>query len=248
MRGSRPENVPEAQTLSFVRTYLPPPGSRILEVGCGTGALAAALNDAGYSVIAIDASQKAVLAARSRGVTARQAAWPKFSDSPFDAVLFTRSLHHIDPLSRAVERARELLKVGGVVLVEDFAFSEADARSCAWLYDVLHRLQMSQALAPNPRNSFGLRLLRGHGEFAVWQAEHDDELHPAAAMREALANMFKLELDTTAPYLYRYVSPLLREDASGHTIAREVLDLELEAISMGALIPMGRRWLGRATG
>ena len=38
----------------FVTAHLPPPPARTLEVGCGSGALARALVEAGYEVAAID--------------------------------------------------------------------------------------------------------------------------------------------------------------------------------------------------
>ncbi len=46
--------VPQKEELFELVTANVPPGTRVLEVGCGEGRLAAALADAGYEVIAID--------------------------------------------------------------------------------------------------------------------------------------------------------------------------------------------------
>jgi 2-polyprenyl-3-methyl-5-hydroxy-6-metoxy-1,4-benzoquinol methylase len=42
------------ELLAFVRANLPAPPLRLLEIGAGDGALARALADAGYEVLAID--------------------------------------------------------------------------------------------------------------------------------------------------------------------------------------------------
>jgi len=44
----------DAGVAAFVRGALPPPPARVLEVGAGSGELAAALREAGYDVVAID--------------------------------------------------------------------------------------------------------------------------------------------------------------------------------------------------
>ncbi|MGH7719803.1 MAG: class I SAM-dependent methyltransferase, partial [Gemmatimonadaceae bacterium] len=120
-----PSEIPVLETLSFVLDSITAPPCRLLEVGCGAGELAARLGSHGFTVVAIDSDADAVHAARDRGVDARVARWPEHDDAPFDAVLFTRSLHHLQPLPPAVARARELLAPSGVVIVEDFAFHDA---------------------------------------------------------------------------------------------------------------------------
>ena len=70
-------------TLDFVRPQLPPGSIRILEVGCGDGAVAARLEQSTTAVVAIDADEDSVRAARKRGVDARRADWPEFDDGVF---------------------------------------------------------------------------------------------------------------------------------------------------------------------
>ena len=54
----------------FVLGSLPQRASRLLEVGCGDGALARFLIDRSFAVVALDSDQAAVDSARARGVDA----------------------------------------------------------------------------------------------------------------------------------------------------------------------------------
>jgi SAM-dependent methyltransferase len=92
-------------TSDFIKRSLPTGARCILEVGCGSGELAASLLQTGLAVVAIDTDGDFVGAARRLGVDARVATWPDFEEGQFDAILFTRSLHHIHPLEKAVRQA-----------------------------------------------------------------------------------------------------------------------------------------------
>jgi SAM-dependent methyltransferase len=109
-------------TYDFIKRFLPRECRRILEVGCGTGELAARLSKDAYSVVAIDSDRDSVAAAQRLGVNARVATWPDFDEGHFDAVLFTRSLHHIHPLDESVRHAADSLVEGGRIIVEDFGY------------------------------------------------------------------------------------------------------------------------------
>jgi SAM-dependent methyltransferase len=105
-------------TYDFIKRFVPSECRRILEVGCGTGGLAARLSNDGYSVVAVDCDSDSVAAARRLHVDARIATWPNFGDGQFDAILFTRSLHHIHPLAESIKHAAGSLVAGGLIIVE----------------------------------------------------------------------------------------------------------------------------------
>src|SRR2546421_485475 len=113
-------------TLDFVQQHLPQAPGRLLEVGCGSGELSALLQKAGHHVIALDSDAAMIEQARQLGIDARVAVWPDFEEARFDAILFTRSLHHITDLPGAVSQAHRLLAPGGTLLVEDFAYETID--------------------------------------------------------------------------------------------------------------------------
>ena len=87
----------------------PQPGERILDLGCGDGALTARLIERGAIVVGVDASPDMVQAARARGLDVRvmDAAELTFTHE-FDAVFTNAVLHWIpamDPVLQGVGRA-----------------------------------------------------------------------------------------------------------------------------------------------
>lgn len=128
---SRDRSLPVEETLAFVRSTMGP-ARRVLEVGTGGGALARRLMDEGIEVVGLDAREEAVREARTRGVDARHAEWPAFEEDGYEAILFTRSLHHIRPLEAALDRAEEVLAPGGRIVVEDFAFAKDATSAASW--------------------------------------------------------------------------------------------------------------------
>jgi SAM-dependent methyltransferase len=97
----------------------PRPGERILDLGCGEGALTAKLARSGAMVVGVDSSPEQVAAARARGLDAREgdAANLAFADE-FDAVFSNAALHWVrdqDAVARSVGR---VLRPGGRFVVE----------------------------------------------------------------------------------------------------------------------------------
>jgi len=97
-----------------------------LDVGCGTGALAARLAAAGYEMVGVDPSEGmlAVLRERApavRAVTAAGTSLP-FADGSFDVVISVAVMHHIaDPgdVRRTLAEMVRVARPGGRVVVWD---------------------------------------------------------------------------------------------------------------------------------
>ena len=109
----------------FVSASLPPPPARLLEVGAGSGELAAALAAVGYDVVAIDpAGEGDVVPVPLLDVDEREAS--------FDAALAVVSLHHVEPFEPSCRRLAELVRPGGTLVVDEFDVGRFDERSAAW--------------------------------------------------------------------------------------------------------------------
>ena len=61
----------------------------------------------GYKVVGIDSDEEAVSQARRLGVNVVNGSWPEIDVEGVNAVVFTRSLHHISPLPEAIARLEE---------------------------------------------------------------------------------------------------------------------------------------------
>ena len=97
----------------------PRAGERILDLGCGDGALTEKLVAAGAQVVAVDASEAQVAAARARGLDARVArgeALPFAAE--FDAVFSNAALHWMRDADAVLTSVHRALRPGGRFVAE----------------------------------------------------------------------------------------------------------------------------------
>lgn len=96
------------------------PGMRILDVGCGDGALTLKIAASGADVVGIDASESMVKAACGRGLNAHcVSAYDMVFDGEFDAAFSNAALHWMteDP-AKVVHNIARALKPGGRFVAE----------------------------------------------------------------------------------------------------------------------------------
>ncbi|WP_395678867.1 class I SAM-dependent methyltransferase [Inquilinus sp.] len=92
----------------------PRPGERILDLGCGDGALTVKLVQAGADVVGADASAELVAAARALGLDARIADGQALAfGAEFDAVFSNAALHWMRQPDAVIAGVRRALKPGG---------------------------------------------------------------------------------------------------------------------------------------
>jgi SAM-dependent methyltransferase len=97
----------------------PKPGERILDLGCGDGALTAALAAAGADVLGVDASADMVAAARARGLDAEVADGHELRfNGEFDAVFSNAALHWMTDPDAVIAGVARALKPGGRFVAE----------------------------------------------------------------------------------------------------------------------------------
>lgn len=122
--------------VAFVTRVLPPAPARVLDVGCGSGDLLAALLRRGYSCTGLDSSLPALAAARAQGIDALLGDYhsgPLRAES-FDAVSMFHFLEHLPDPRYALEFARNVLRPAGrlVVQVPNAASWQCAALGARW--------------------------------------------------------------------------------------------------------------------
>jgi SAM-dependent methyltransferase len=181
-------------TLAHLKPLLPTPPARILEAGCGRGALAAVLADRGYQVTGVDRDAEVAAAATERGVPVIQADVREVSGE-YDVVLFTRSLHHAENLDEVLAHAVTLLAPGGQVIIEEFAWERVDQAAAGFLHDN-RTLLVAAGLLDAELPSGDL--------LDAWVAGHDF-LHRGSAMLAALSRAGSELTTVVTPMLWRLV-------------------------------------------
>lgn len=119
-------------TATFISTF--GPAQRILELGTGTGLVAAALADAGHRVTGLDASMKMLHRFHADAeVVGADMAQPPFTDAAFDTVLIaTNTFFNLTTAAtqqHCMESARRILRLGGRLVIEAYVPADSDPAS-----------------------------------------------------------------------------------------------------------------------
>jgi SAM-dependent methyltransferase len=176
---------------AFALSHLPPPPSRVLEVGCGRGELARALDAVGYDVLAVDPRAP-------EGTIFRQITLEQLDDpGPFDAAIAGRVLHHVHPLEPAIEK---LARLAPILILDEFAWERLDRPTEEW-YEVQLRILAERGREPSDPP-----------DLDQWREEHAD-LHPSDAVREAVGARFEERVLEWRAYLYRWLDGPQSEEA-----------------------------------
>jgi len=169
------------EVLAYVRSNLPAPPARVLEIGAGDGSLARGLLDAGYDVLAIDP--------HPRGADVRPAALHELDEpaGSFRSAVAITSLHHVEPLEESLAHLARLLEPGGVLVVDEFDVGAFDERAAAWW--LRQRRALGGEEQETPEQLVG---------------EHRAHLHPLARIVSALERDFRVGIPLLGPYLHRW--------------------------------------------
>ncbi len=121
-----------------VKALQPVAGKRILDLGCGKGRFARALQALGAQVVGLDLS--AAMLAEATGLPRVRATARRlpFCAGTFDAIIAIEVFEHLDPRSRELvgDEARRVLRRGGSLVIVDKNVAALDARR-PWLPSVV---------------------------------------------------------------------------------------------------------------
>src|SRR2546421_6053269 len=166
---------------AFVLSQLPAPPARVLEIGCGPdGGIRPALASAGHDVLGVDPRAP-------DGERYRKVRFEELDEQPFDAVVGERVLHHVEPLSPALDK---LARIAPLLILDEFAWEQMDGATRDW-YESQHRALTAAGVEPV-----------GPPDWARWEDEHAD-LHRSDVLRQELGERYDERRFEWRPYLYR---------------------------------------------
>lgn len=168
------------ELLAFVRSSLPPPPARILEIGAGDGELAKALNAAGHGVTPTDPAAEPDSPVQPLALID--------VDGQFDAAVAVVSLHHVEPLEASCAHLATLLVPGGVLVVDEIDSQNFDTTAATWW------LGQRRAIGSHDEDLEASEMvndLRHH-------------IHSVSRITAALTPHFALGAPVRGPYLHRW--------------------------------------------
>jgi ubiquinone/menaquinone biosynthesis C-methylase UbiE len=215
----------------FVLEQVGEPPARVLEVGCGEGELARALARVGHLVTAIDPRAP-------EGPIFRRVRLEELSDpGPFDHIVASLSLHHIEDLGKALDKVANLLREGGALVVVEFAWDQFDEATAEWALERLPDVSSSRRASwlgrhcrEWAREGRGEAQLPAEAYFARWASE--EGFHSSQRMLAELQRRFVGRQFAWVPYLY--------VDLDADTSEAE----ESAAIEAGTINATGFRYVG----
>lgn len=214
----------------FVRSWLPAPPARVLEIGCGEGSLALALAGEGWRVSAVDP------AAPEGEPFIREAIedLDPAAHGPFDAAVAVLSLHHLEEIGMALDGIRALLRPGAIFVVDEFGKEELeDAATAAYSYH--QRLALLHG-GHGPANP-GAGAVHEEDSFEIWRSRlghKRQHIHEGRRILTALEARFEGREFASGPFLFR------------EEMAPDLEPLERRLIQGGGIRPVGFRWVGAA--
>ena len=209
----------------FVRSRLPPAPATVLELGCGSaGGFVPALREHGYEAVGVDPHAPAAPGFH-------QVAFEQYEPpEPVDAIVASRSLHHVGDLGEIIGRAAAALRPGGAIVIAEWAWEHFDEETAEWCFA---RLDGSEAEEPN----WLIRRREGWREsgrawddyFLEWAGGHG--LVRAEQILAEVDRHFESALSTVGPYFFADLPGISEQD-------------ERSAIERGAIRATGIRYAG----
>jgi SAM-dependent methyltransferase len=210
----------------FVLSRLPPAPASVLEIGCGpVGGFVPALRQSGYEAVGIDREAPDAPGFERTDFEHWEPA------QPVDAIVASRSLHHVSDVEQVLDRAVLALRPGGAIVVLEWAWERFDEATARWCF---------ARLDPSPAEEPGWLQRRRDGwlasgetwpaYFQAWAAQHG--LQRSDHVLAALDARFERTLCDYAPYFFADLGDGSEQD-------------EQVAIDAGEIRATGIRYAGR---
>lgn len=109
-----------------------------LDIGSSTGTFLSILQDKGWDVLGIEPSRKSADIANKKGINTLNKSFEnvKLIKGSYDVVILNHILEHVDNPQKFIEKARELLKKDGIILIDvpNFGSLSSQIYGLDWKY------------------------------------------------------------------------------------------------------------------
>jgi SAM-dependent methyltransferase len=210
----------------FVRSHLPAPPARVLEIGCGPrGGFVPALQAAGYAATGVDPE------APDEPGYHRIRFEEYLPPEPVDAVVACTSLHHVADLDDVLDRIGRPLAPGGTLVVVEWAWELFDGATARWCFARL------PPVGPDEAGWLHRHRDRWAGSGVPWEEyarswAEAEGLHPGERILAGLDARFHPAFRAATAYFFAELAGTTEAD-------------EQAAIERGDLRPNGIRFVGR---
>lgn len=149
-------------------------GGKALEVGSSTGVFLSLLKERGWEVQGVEPSATSAQAASKMGIptintTFESAEIPKNS---FDVIIFSHVLEHMEDPHTVLNKANQILKNGGIILIDvpNFASLTARLAGAGWKYILPkeHRWHFTPQSLSLLLNEAGFRVVYWETHSGIW--------------------------------------------------------------------------------
>ena len=211
----------------FVRAALPPAPATVLELGCGPlGGFVPRLQDAHYEAVGVDRNAPA-------GKGFHQVDFERY-DPPgaVDAIVASRSLHHVDDPAAVADHIASALRPGGAIVVVEWAWERFDEETARWCFERLEPAEADEdpGWLRRRRDGWLASGERWDAYFTGWAAGHG--IHRAERILRELDGRFERGSCEFAPYFFADLGEIAEAD-------------EQAAINAGEIRATGIRYVGR---
>jgi SAM-dependent methyltransferase len=183
----------------YVLGNLPDRPARVLEVGCGGGELAVAMDRAGHQVTAVDPEAP-------EGPIFRRTTIEELQDAgPFDAVVASLALHHFADPGKVLDKCVRLLTPDGRVIVVEYARERFDDTAARWYVQRRRHDPAEPGWLENRYQAWlQARASGGTASFSRWHQRRSREegIHEGATVLRELRDRFAERSLAWGPYLY----------------------------------------------
>jgi SAM-dependent methyltransferase len=200
----------------FVRSRLPPPPATVLELGCGAaGGFVPALREHGYDAVGIDPN-----APESAGY--HRAGFEDYEPlEPVDAIVASRSLHHVGDPGAVAGHVAAALRPGGALVVAEWAWERFDADTARWCFARLDgSAPADHGWLTRRRDGWRESGRSWDDYFLDWAAGHG--LHRGDAILAALEGPFEPSLCSHGPYFFADLDGISERDEQAAIDAGEI--------------------------